>query len=373
MMRHSMAGLLGTVAVVALAGPPLAARQESSAGTSQETGESVTVVACVLREDDLSRRIGPAAEPTIQILLTDVASGRPSHALTGTREADLAPHVGRRVRITGTVEQPRLAAAPADVPRDPDAGGAREPSRAGDPHEPTTTVLGPDRVGGDRPRQSAVDDPTYLIAILPRVNAASFTLVEGACATPPGPPATTGAAVAGRDEPPPPRLAFVSPAPTPPLTAIGCLARHTSNGPVLTAQDDLSRDEFVLTGASVSAPSPLPGAGAVPGSTPTGEGSGTISASATPRAAGADAVRFAFALVVNDEDVAALTKHVGKRVEVVGSVEETAPQRTDRSADASRPAGTRGRVEIPPASAHPAAPMRRLAVASVTAIGGACR
>ena len=363
MVRHFTAGLpCALVAVVAVAGPPLAARQESRVGTSQTTAESVALVACVLRQDDFSRRIGPDAEPTIQILLTDIASGRPSHALTGTREADLARHVGRRVRIIGTVEQPRdAAAATVDVPREPN------------PHEPTTTVLGSDRVGDDRPRPGAVDDPAYLVAILPRVNAASFTVVEGACATPPGPTATTGAAVARRDEPPPPRVAVASPAPVPPLTAIGCLARQTADGPVLTAQGDLSRDEFVLTGASVSDPSPLPGAGAVPGSTPTGDGSGTIPASSTPRAAGSNAVTFAFALVVEDEDVAALAKQVGTRVEVVGSIEETASQRTDRSADAPRPAGTTGRVEIPPASAHPTAPMRRLAVASVTTVGGACR
>jgi hypothetical protein len=131
----------------------------------------------------------------------------------------------------------------------------------------------------------------------------------------------------------------------------------------------LSRATIKLTDGR---PIGTPPRSAVPGSLPAGGGSGSTDA-ATSRAP--LPVEQSFWLVGSKS--AELTRFVGKRVEVTGTVDDRltpnpgTPNVTDAGADAARRAVTA--PPEPPVTAHPSAPSRSISALSFRVVGEGCR
>lgn len=305
--------------------------------------ERVTVTACVARELDYVRAPAPGsiAEAGAQVVLIDVQSGEPKYSLTGVREAEVAAFLAQRVELSGTVERARTlpVLTTADGTRagsvrtggagtagvTPDGAAAHEPSDALAATVPADPVNEP---------VSGASDRADLVATLPRLNATSVRAVAGTCAMP------TPAAVAQAVAPAQPAARFLpSLREVQSVTVRGCLAWRTPEG------------TLALTDATVSGARSPGVLSAVPGSVPSGSGSGTVrevvGTSGTTQAAG-------FTLAPASGGLRDLSRHVGERVEVVGSVEG-------------------GGVERAPAdTAHPSAATRVLTVSSFRALGGSC-
>jgi hypothetical protein len=397
-MLIRFSGGLSAAVLVTLALSPAGAQSPGSAATApRQSGDAVTVAGCIVRDADYAAATGSApavgdkTAAAVHLVLTTGDVTEVAYSLTGTREPEVARYVGRRVEITGSLEQVRVAAPPPAAGGAANAGrvtGGRPPSGAsgvtpaGSPaHEPgdglsgtaSTTGGAPERVAGARPGASS--------DTLPRVNVTSFRPLEGDCEE-------LRASETAAPRPDSSRPQAERPAVRPALgstarseqriTAIGCLVRQTSAGAALSAQD-VAADDLVLTGATV-APTPTPaGRSAIPGSAPSGSGSGTIPPAASAAQNLPNVEERSFALrVQGTEDRAALTKYIGQRIEITAMVDDTeaGSRRTDSAASlpatGESTAGTSGRAETPSSAAHPSAPVQRVTVASFRPVGGSC-
>jgi hypothetical protein len=314
-----------------------------------------------------------------------VLIGAPPYGITGARESELGQYVGRRIEVTGTIEQARVAAPPTSGSGSDPVGNAGR-VRGGLPPAGSTGVTpggSPAHEQGDAiPGTAATTGASPVArpggtapADLARINVTAFRVVEGACEnlTPPATaPAPRGANVPPSEErpaPPAPREAATTPPPEP-ITVVGCLVRQT------TAEAGRTGDELVLTQAVPRAAGTTPPASAVPGSAPSGSGSGTVPPAPAAQDAGTGTNERSFAIAANGDDRAALAKRVGQRVEILGILDEStaAGSRTDEDTRrrVAEDAGGQGRVEKPAQTAHPSAPVRRITVTSFRAVGGTC-
>ena len=351
-------------------------------------GDAIKVVACVVREADHVRSTvpGTAAPGEAQLLLANTQSGTPTYSVTGVREQELAQHVGRSVEIAGTVEQPRTTpiVATADGSRSgvvnseaagatgitPDGAAAHEPSDA-----LSTTV----QAGKVADPQRGVSDPAYRVATLPRLNATSFRQVSGTCADANARTASTArdAAPAAESrqvpEPPPLSQPSLTSRASDTVTVRGCLVRRTPGGTALTAAPE-RLDPLALTNATLAGSPSIPEGGAARGGAVAADrGTGTLPAPvATTGATPQDAGRMAFALTMAAGSQRELSRLVGERVEITGTLGENAPEGvTGRSSAAGEP-GAGGRIEPRPDAAHTSAPTRTVRVATFRALGGGC-
>ena len=251
------------------------------AAPAQERPDTKTVTACVAREADYvrPRPNEPARDPN-QMVLTSRDSAKPAYNVTGRREQELAALVGKRVELSGVVEEPRTMPVPTGV------NDAHEQPEA----RPTATT--------------GTADPARIIATLPRLNVTSFRVVNGSCVAP------TPAALAS--QPVQPANGEAAPAAgarqSERVTARGCLVRQTSTGTALTAQRQ-PNETLALTRASLApeqVPADSPDAG-------------------TPAA---------FALALSATALQDLTPRVGERVEVTGvlQTQQTPPDTAHPSA-----------------------------------------
>jgi hypothetical protein len=385
---------LSAAVFVTFALSPAGAQSPGSAAPAPRQSGAITVAGCIVPDADYAAAtgsppaVGDKTAAPVHLVLTTGDVSEAAYSLTGTREPEVAQYVGRRVEITGSLEQVRVAAPAPATGGAANAGrvaGGRPPSGAsgvtpaGSPaHEPGDGLSGTASTTGGAPEKAAPARPGPSSDTLPRVNVTSFRALEGECgelrasettAPRPGssrPQAETPAARPALDS---------TPRSEQRISAIGCLVRQTSAGAALSAQD-VAADDLVLTGATL-APTPAVRS-AVPGSSPSGSGSGTIPPAASA-AQNPPAGERSFALrVPGTEDRAALTKYVGQRIEITATVDDTGAgsRRTD-SASASpstgeAAAGTSGRAETPSPAAHPSAPVQRVTVASFRPVGGSC-
>jgi len=177
----------------------------------------------------------------------------------------------------------------------------------------------------------------------------------------------------------PGRASQAAPGAPPDVTAVGCIAHQ----PDTEAAPPTGHEQGAATGLSITRATVKSGDGrnpgdaprsAVPGSVPSGSGSGTTAGSAAPRGASAP-IEQSFWLV--GAKAAELTRFVGHRVEVVGAIDARldanpgTPRVTDAGAAAARRSSTA--PPEPPASAHPSAPTRAIAVTSFRVLGEGCR
>ena len=368
-----------TLLVAAGALPTSAYGQQNSAPAA----ESVTVVACVVRQQEYVRTTaGPDRSDPSQLLLMEAGSGQPRYNLTGVREAEMTAHVGQRVEVSGTVEQPRRtpvvttvdATRPGSVNRDtpgavgvtPDGSAAHEPTDAVSASVPTGRVAEPARVS----------DPDYVVETLPALNVTSYRPVGGACDIPPvraaaaAPAAQTVAQAAQSAAARSARAQAQTAAPPQPMTVRGCLARQTAGGTALSVQAGTD-DALVLTKAAFAGGAD--GATGRAAAAPSGErDSGTVPETVGTAGTKPDAPTLSFALTTQSGQRDQLLKHVGETVEIAGVVSEE----TERPSGGAAEAGGQviaGRTEAPkPDPAHPSAPARSIVVTSFRVVGGSC-
>jgi hypothetical protein len=367
-----------------------AAAAQDQIGPSPATGrDAITVVACVTREADYARATPTEAKASAQpqLLLVMPDSGTPTYSLTGVRELELAPHVGERLEITGTVEPASAVGVliTADGKKDgsitTETGGAAGVTPSGAPaHEPgdarsDTVETGIVPAAGT----SGTQDPTYQAAALPRLNATAFRRMAGTCVAP------AAEATASAVQPSPAAEPEQRRAPTPQLstrepqsiTAVGCLVQQTPTGSERAPQG-VDGETLVLIDVSLPDARPAAGGSAVPGSSPSGSGSGTLpEAARTTGNAPVDTGRLAFVLAAGFGETRELTQHVGRRVEIIGTVDEGTPARSGNAAPRPSPSqpdpvGTSGRIEPAPAVAHPSAPTRMTVTSFRVLAGGTC-
>ena len=176
----------------------------------------------------------------------------------------------------------------------------------------------------------------------------------------------------------PARASQAAPGAPPDVTAVGCIAHQ----PDTAAAPPTGHEQGAATGLSITRatvksrdgrnPGDAPRS-AVPGSVPSGSGTGTTG-SAAPRGASAT-IEQSFWLV--GAKAAELTRFAGQRVEVVGTIDTRldanagTPRITDAGAAAARRSSTA--PPDPPATAHPSAPTRALAVTSFRVLGEPCQ
>lgn len=368
------------LSIIALAVLGSASGVSAQSPEVRTAGDAVTLVACVVREADYARVLPSPAGEGVQLLLADVKTGLPSHSVTGLREADLAAQVGKRIEVSGTVERARTTPVltTADGTRTgvgtAGAAGASGVTHEGAAaHEPADAVASAVRAGAATAPAPKVEDPAYRAATLPRLNAASFKPVSGACVMPAN-VNTASAAPAAIPAAPRSALAAQATAPGPEsIVARGCLVRQTAGGTALTASKD-QRDPLVLTNAVlVNAVDQVAGGGSVTGAPSAATGSGTIPESVgTSGRAAVDATTMAFALETGETERATLGEHVGERVEITGTTPATGS--AAGGATVSAPAGASGAGRDQPAAdvAHPSAPTRTIAVTAFRALGGTC-
>lgn len=354
--------------------PATAHGQQNSAPAD----ERATVVACVVRQQDYVRTpSAPDRSDPSHLLLIDAGSGRPRYNLTGLREAEMAVHVGQRVEVSGSVEQPRRtpvvttvdATRPGSVNRDtpgavgvtPDGAAAHEPTDAVAASVPTGRVAEPARVS----------DPDYVVETLPALNVTSYRRVDGACDMPARAEAAAPAGQTVAQAAPPPAGARpqVQAAAAPrPMTVRGCLARQTAGGTALSVQAGTD-DALILTKALFA-----DGADGTTGraaAAPSGErNSGTVPEAVGTAGASADASTLSFALTTQSGQREPLLKHVGEIVEVTGLVGEEAPSGAAVEAGGPVIAGRAEAAKTDPA--HPSAPLHSIAVTAFRAVGGSC-
>jgi hypothetical protein len=167
-----------------------------------------------------------------------------------------------------------------------------------------------------------------------------------------------------------------APTVSPSLTAVGCITQSpdTAAAPP-TGHEQGAAKGLTLTRATIkSADGRAVGApprSAVPGSVPAGNGSGTTDAAASRQPV---LVEQSFWLV--GVKSAEMTRFVGRRVEVAGTLDERltanpgTPSVTDAGGAASRRAVT-APPEAPP-TAHPSAPSRSISVLSFRLLDEGC-
>jgi hypothetical protein len=145
-----------------------------------------------------------------------------------------------------------------------------------------------------------------------------------------------------------PRIAVSAQKPTEDrVTLAGCVARQTGAGTANTAAAaGTAAGPLLLT--RVVTPPGGPGQGAVPGTAPTGSDTGTIGARSTPDPGNANERSYE----LTGTSTAGLDEHVGKRVEIIGTLVESKPVSAD--------------------TAHPSSPRGRVTVISFRPLGGAC-
>jgi hypothetical protein len=346
--------------------------------------DAITVVACVVREADYTRPAAVAGSPELQLLLANAQTGTPTHSVTGLREQELAQHVGQRVEISGTVEQPRTTpiTGTADGSRRgvvnteaPGATGITPEGAAA--HEPSDALSSTVQAGQVADPQRGVSDPAYRVATLPRLNATSFRRVSGSCASvdsrrESGARAAAATATSRQVSAPPPlsQPALTS-RPSETVTVRGCLVRRTAGGTALTPATD-RLDPLALMDASIAGPTAA--AGGAPGATAAADrGTGTLPAPvATSGGTPQDAGRMALALTMAAEHQRELSRLVGERVEITGTLGETAPERATAGSTPVGEPGAAGRIEQRPDDAHTSAPTRTVRVATFRALGGSC-
>jgi hypothetical protein len=371
-----------TVVASALTCAVLVINIPSNVVAQSRSSDTVTLVACVVREADFARSAAsdPAASAETQLLLANAQSGTPTYSLTGLRERDLTSHVGQRVEISGTVERPRTTpvVTTADGSRagvvsgDRGATGVTPDGAAA--HEPSDALAATVKAGQAAQPSARVADPVYRVAMLPRLNATSYRRVAGGCNMPKPVAATPSAESSQARDGSAPLLASQSVRPPESIVARGCLVRRTAGGTALTPADG-QVDPLVLANAALVGQQPVAPAG-VPGSTAAGNGSGTVptpvgTSGSTPQ----DAARLSLALDIDDSRQRELSRLVGERVEIVGEIAgEGARSRgeSQSASDAGASAGVTGRVEPRADAAHPSVPARAIRVTSFRAVGGAC-
>ena len=398
MLNRSVAGM-SAAALLTVAISTAGLAQSPVTSSSSPGGEPVEVSGCVVREPDYVLATGAAptaGDPSAaarQLIVATGGAAAPAYVVTGIREADLARYLGRRVEITGTLEQVREAGRPgqdgraaADASKGRlDAGippaGSNGVTPGGSPaHEAGDAVPGTAPAPAGTAGTAATARPEASLSAMARINVATFRAVDGECDELRTSDATTRAQEPSRsrNEAPAPKPPAPSPEIAEPITAVGCLVRQTPGGTALSSQTVPPGDDLVLSGAAL-APARAVDASAVPGSAPSGSGSGTVPSSASAgRTDPGPAPERSFSLAARSAaERAALAKLVGQRVEIVGTVEgddvrgrsERAPGRTG---DAAAAAGTSGRVETAPPVSHPSAPMQRMTVSSFRAVVGSC-
>lgn len=376
--------LAAASALVVAQTPAVAPADARDAGRA---GDRITVVGCVVYEADYAARTAAprvrdaSGADAAEFAIVPVEGAGPPFIVTGRREAELSPHVGRRVEVAGTVELARVADMPAadagaaaSRPTSGDAGGGQllpgtAPGAAGvtpegsPAHEPGDARPGtgpPDRAG-------SVAATVIDLAELPRLNVVSIRRVDGACDRP---PASTGetppSAPSEQHEQSRSIAAGVAPpsdtasrtGATAPVTAIGCLMRATPTGPAISATEG----ELTLTRATLLGRDRDERAAGSAGDT------GTLPAS-LPAAGGSDDRAFLLA-ADGAADLEELARHVGQRVSVVGVVEEG----TIRSSDSGPASGVTGSETAANAEsgAHPSAASDRFRVASFRVVPGNC-
>lgn len=363
--------------VIATAGVVGQAQSPAAANTARVAG-------CVLEQASFAAAAGlgqvTASASGMQLVLVQGSLSSPyngrAFVLTGTRERDVEPYVGSHVEVTGALE----AAGPvssviAQPPRPPQsetpASGASGVTPGGNPsHEPGDTAPGsldPARTPAARTSAAAAAS----IEELPRLNVMSVRQLaepSHACAdlaatprrdsragradatSPAGPSGTAARATDAEGKSP----ATESPARVPPaalagpVQVVGCLVRYVETGGARSPAEPDGR--LAVTVADVTAQGPVRPA-AVPGSSPSGAGSGTVAAA---RDAGVASPRLMEGAAFFVEGAPALAEAVGRRVTMVGTLQEL-------------PQASRAR------DGHATAPAATLTVASFTVVGGACR
>jgi len=131
------------------------------------------------------------------------------------------------------------------------------------------------------------------------------------------------------------------------VTLAGCVARQTGAGTANTAAAaGTAAGPLLLT--RVVEPAAGPGQGAVPGTAPTVSDTGTIGARASQPTPAIGNER-SYELTGTTDG---LDEHVGKRVEITGTLVESKPASAD--------------------TAHPSSPRGRVTVMSFRPLGGAC-
>ena len=205
-----------------LAGATAAAAQstEPSAATSSprgpQSGETVTVAGCLQTEVDALGRRGLAIGED-ELVLTELrgaapgAAGSPGdraegpgglesaarraegmYVLSGEREDDLQPLVGKRVEITGRITQ--QASQYRTMPDTPDPAGADQPegttgeaadtddqSQAGATNTGSTRGMEPGIAGARGPDDRAGIEAARRADAMPHLEIASFREIEGSC------------------------------------------------------------------------------------------------------------------------------------------------------------------------------------------------
>ncbi len=132
------------------------------------------------------------------------------------------------------------------------------------------------------------------------------------------------------------------------VTLAGCVARQTGAGTANTAAaEGTAAGPLLLT--RVVEPAAGPGQGAVPGTAPTVTDTGTIGARASQPTPGIGNER---SYELTGTSTAGLDEHVGKRVEIIGTLVESKPASAN--------------------TAHPSSPRGRVTVMSFRPLGGAC-
>ncbi len=400
--------LVGSIATVASA--QAAASQAARPGVGNAVTQ-VTVVGCVLKDDSVSLATGAGPDrgsaQTMQLTLSGAAISAPAYSLTGIREADLAEHVGRRVELTGTVEQARIGGPAAASPTTVGVGATAASKAAGaaskgtppggsatgvtpqgaTAHEPgdaapgTIATDGPN-TGVGAPAAGAAPGSAAALGTLPRINVTSFRRVDGSCLriaeqTPVRPiaPATTSAVQTQASAPV--SSSGSAARATQPVTIVGCLVRQTPAGAAHTAHGaDRDPGALVLTRAALVNPRPATVASAVPGSRPSGGGTGTVETTASAaRNAPIGSEEKAFVVSAPGAGLdAQLAGYIGKRVEVVGMVSDPAakPASETRGTSGTEP-GTQRSAEPVPSSAHPSAPNQYVTITSVRPGAGSCQ
>ena len=400
MLNRSVAGISAAALLTVAISTAGLAQSPGASAPLPTSGEPIEVSGCVVREADYALATGAAptaGDPSASAQQLVVAAGgaaAPAYVVTGIRESDLARYIGRRVEITGTVEQVREAARPGQdgsstaVPSKgrlddgiPPAGSTGVTPGGSPAHEAGDAVPGTAPAAAGTAGTPATARPDASLSAMARINVASFRAVDGECDELRASDTTTRAQEPSRsqNEAPAPKPPVPPPAAAEPITAVGCLVRQTPGGTALSSQTVPPGDDLVLSGAAV-APTGAANASAVPGSAPSGSGSGTVpSSSSAARTNPAVAPDRSFSLHARSAgERAALAKLVGQRIEIVGIVEDDArdargrtgraPGRTDDTAAA----GTSGRVETAAPVSHPSAPLQRLTVSSFRALVGSC-
>lgn len=166
-----------------------------------------------------------------------------------------------------------------------------------------------------------------------------------------------------------------APAVAPNITAVGCLAQS----PDTPAAPPTGHEQGAAKGLSLARATVKSGDGrgvgtpprsAVPGSLPAGVGSGTTDAAVTRQPV---PVEQAFWLV--GAKSAELTRFVGRRVEVAGTIDERLTANPGSAVTDAGAAAARRAVTAPPeapATAHPSAPSRSISVISFRILDEGC-